>query len=100
MMKTVKIEGALCFTRKAISMKLPELTRLTEPTEPLALTRRECEVMRGLANGRLNKEIADELGISYSAVHKHQQNIFREFHVGTRSEAAIKWMLVMRVTQE
>ncbi len=81
-------------------MKLPELTRLTEPTEPLALTRRECEVMRGLAKGRLNKEIADELGISFSAVHKHQQNIFRKFHVGTRTEAAIKWMLVMRVTQE
>ena len=78
-------------------MKLP---KLTEPTEPLALTRREYDVMRGLANGRLNKEIADELGISYSAVHKHQQKIFRKFHVGTRTEAAIKWMLVMREIQE
>ncbi len=76
------------FTRKERTIKLPKLT------EPLALTRRECEVMRGLANGRLNKEIADELGLSFSAVHKHQHNIFRKLQVNNRTEAAIKWMLV------
>ena len=62
-------------------------------TEPLALTGRENEVMSYLAKGRLNKEIADELGISFSAVHKHQQNIFRKLQVGNRTEAAIKWIL-------
>jgi len=78
-------------------MKLPKLTELTEP---LALTRREHQVMRRLAKGRLKKEIAADLGISFSAVHKHQQNIFRKLQVGNRTEAAIKWMLLMSEIQE
>ncbi len=56
------------------------------------LTPRESEVMRWLARGKLNKEIAEELGISFSAVHKHQYNIFRKLHVDNRTEAAVKWM--------
>ena len=71
-----------------------KLTKLTEPTEPLALTRREHEVIMRLADGKLNKEIADELGISFSAVHKHQHNIFRKLHVNNRTEAALKWMFI------
>src|SRR5882724_7835682 len=43
------------------------------------LTRREKDVMRLLAHGLLYKEIAGKLGISYSAVHKHQHNIFKKF---------------------
>jgi DNA-binding NarL/FixJ family response regulator len=81
------------FTRKETSMKLP---KLTEPIEELTLTRRENEVIRGFAKGRLNKEIADELGLSFSAVHKHQYNIFRKLQVNNRTEAAIKWMLIER----
>jgi DNA-binding NarL/FixJ family response regulator len=49
--------------------------------------------MRCLARGRLNKEIAAELGISFSAVHKHQHSIFRKLQVGNRTEADLKWML-------
>lgn len=56
------------------------------------LSQREQEVMDGLAEGLLYKEIAGELGISYSAVHKYQQNIFRKFHVSNRSEAIRIWM--------
>lgn len=56
------------------------------------LTPRENEVMRCLARGRLYKEAADDLGISFSAVHKHQHNIFRKLHVGNRTKAAMKWM--------
>jgi DNA-binding NarL/FixJ family response regulator len=59
----------------------------------VALTRREDEVMRAMAKGSLNKEIADELGISPSTVHKHQQSIFRKLHVGNRTEATLRWML-------
>jgi DNA-binding NarL/FixJ family response regulator len=55
------------------------------------LTQREKEVMSLLAHGLLYKEIADKLGISYSAVHKHQHKIFIKLGVTNRSEAARKW---------
>lgn len=51
------------------------------------LTKREWEVMRYFARGLLYKEIADQLHISVSAVHKHQHNIFVKLHVSNRMEA-------------
>jgi len=55
------------------------------------LTHREEDVMRRLGNGLLYKEIADELGISLSAVHKHQHNIFLKLHAANRTEAILRW---------
>ncbi len=55
------------------------------------LTARENQVMDGLAKGLLYKEIADELGISFSAVHKHQHKIFNKLRVSNRTEAISKW---------
>jgi FixJ family two-component response regulator len=43
-----------------------------------ALTPREQEVLRLLANGRLNKQIAAELGITDYTVQKHRGNIMRK----------------------
>jgi DNA-binding NarL/FixJ family response regulator len=57
----------------------------------VVLTLREHEIMRCFANGMLYKEIAAELGISYSAVHKHQHNLFVKLQVQNRSEAVQKW---------
>ena len=62
------------------------------PSPRRALASREDEVMRLLAKGRLYKEIADELEVSQSTVHKHKHNIFLKLHVGNRTEAAGKWM--------
>ena len=56
------------------------------------LTKREDEVMHGLAKGLLYKEIADNLHISSSTVNKHQHNIFRKLHVSNRTEAVTKWL--------
>jgi DNA-binding NarL/FixJ family response regulator len=55
------------------------------------LTGREKQVLDGLAKGLLYKEIADWLGISFSAVHKHQHNIFVKLRVSNRTEAIAKW---------
>lgn len=55
------------------------------------LSPREIEVMNNLANGLLYKEIAEKLGVSFSAVHKHQHNIFRKLRVMNRTEAVAKW---------
>ena len=56
------------------------------------LTKRESDVMRGLAKGLLYKEIASELDVSCSTVHKNVHNIFLKLHAGNRTEAAVKWI--------
>jgi DNA-binding NarL/FixJ family response regulator len=56
---------------------------------PLAiLTSRELEVLRSLAAGRSNKEIAAELFISDKTVSVHVSNILAKFGAASRTEAA------------
>ncbi len=52
-----------------------------------SLTEREKEILEQLAKGRMNKEVAHELGISIGTVRKHIQNIYEKLHVNTRVEA-------------
>jgi len=47
----------------------------TNVADPYGLTDREREVLIGVANGRPNKEIARELGISVRTVESHRLNI-------------------------
>jgi two-component system, NarL family, response regulator LiaR len=56
------------------------------------LTPRERDVLKALAEGLLYKEIAHKLHISFSAVHKHQHNIFIKLGVTNRTEAVRKWV--------
>jgi len=63
----------------------------SDSLEDRQLTKRQNEVMRCFAKGLYYKEIASELGISYSAVHKHQHNIFVKFYVCNAREAISKW---------
>ncbi|HTG45496.1 MAG TPA: response regulator transcription factor, partial [Verrucomicrobiae bacterium] len=55
------------------------------------LTQREEEILAALARGRLYKEIADELGITFNTVRAHVQNIYKKLHVCYRSEAVRKF---------
>ena len=58
------------------------------PATPGGLTHREAEVLRLLAGGRTNAQIADELVISAKTVARHLSNIFTKLDVGTRTAAA------------
>jgi len=58
------------------------------PIEPL--TRRELEVLRLIAAGDSNQEIADQLVITLSAVKKHGGNIFRKLNVNSRTQALVR----------
>ncbi|RNC66970.1 response regulator transcription factor [Proteiniphilum sp. X52] len=51
------------------------------------LTRREVEVLTGLVNGMLNKEIADALNISIHTVVRHRKNIAMK--TGIRSQSGL-----------
>lgn len=54
------------------------------------LTPREEEVLRLVAKGLINKEIADELGITLETVRQHLKNCYAKLHVRSRTEAALK----------
>ncbi len=54
----------------------------------LGLTRRELEVLRLIADGRSNREIADELFISEGTAGTHVSNILGKLGVRSRTEAA------------
>lgn len=53
------------------------------------LTRREIEVLKLLAEGLFNKEIAYKLSISEKTVKNHVSNIFKKIGVFDRTQAAV-----------
>lgn len=53
------------------------------------LTERELEVLRLMANGMTNNEVAEQLVISRSTVKFHITNIIEKMGIGTRAEAIV-----------
>jgi DNA-binding NarL/FixJ family response regulator len=58
------------------------------PAYPDGLTQREVEVLRLIAAGRSNPDIAAELVISLNTVARHVSNIFSKTGAANRAEAA------------
>ena len=71
-----RVTGALATPRLAADVEVP-------------LTQRESEVLRQLAYGLTNKEIANALHISYETVKEHVQHILRKIGVSDRTQAAV-----------
>jgi DNA-binding NarL/FixJ family response regulator len=71
-----RVTGALATPRLAADVEVP-------------LTQRESEVLRQLAFGLTNKEIARALHISYETVKEHVQHILRKIGVSDRTQAAV-----------
>ncbi len=61
--------------------------RISVPTP--RLTERELEVLRLVAQGMSNREIAGELYISENTVKNHVRNILEKLHLHTRMEAVM-----------
>ena len=71
---------------------LQELSRPEEITKPPAsepLTERELEVLRLVARGLSNQQIADKLIISEATVRTHVSNILSKLHLASRIQAAL-----------
>ncbi|MFA9555964.1 response regulator [Evansella sp. AB-rgal1] len=100
MLKTSKakdIAEAIRATYKGQSILEPEVTgkimtkMRTKPVEHLhdSLTEREQEVLKLMAEGKSNQEIADELFIALKTVKVHVSNILAKLEVHDRTQAVI-----------
>jgi DNA-binding NarL/FixJ family response regulator len=56
--------------------------------EPSSLTSRELEVLRLVAGGATNGEIAQKLWVTEQTVKFHLSNVYRKLEVGNRTEAS------------
>jgi len=69
------------------------LQELSSPSErlptPDPLTQREVEVLRLVAQGQDNREIAEKLVISEATVRTHVSNILAKLHLASRTQAAL-----------
>ena len=95
-----QLENALQEVMKGGSPMTPDVARkVVEYFQGLGdapgldnLTHREREVLDGLAQGWLYKEIAHRLGISVETARKHLKNIYRKLEVSSRTEAVVKYL--------
>jgi NarL family two-component system response regulator LiaR len=60
-----------------------------KPLTPDPLTRRELDILRLIAQGMSNKEIAGRLVIAEETVHAHVSNILNKLHLANRTQAAL-----------
>ncbi|MCU0716991.1 MAG: response regulator transcription factor [Pirellula sp.] len=72
---------------KRMSSGLGNAKSIVESDIPI--TTREAEVLKKIAIGCSNREIAQSLGISYETVKEHIQHLFRKVGAGDRTQAAI-----------
>jgi DNA-binding NarL/FixJ family response regulator len=86
----IAISGESAWTREELRRVTGALAtpRLSQDIE-VPLTQRESEVLRQMALGLTNKEIAKMLGISYETVKEHVQHILRKVGVTDRTQAAV-----------
>lgn len=69
---------------------LEEFVQMSKPQTPAtSLTARELDVLRQVARGLSNKEIAGELFISENTVKNHIRNLLEKLQMKSRMEAAM-----------
>jgi DNA-binding NarL/FixJ family response regulator len=84
-------QGESALSRSMTLRLMTELARTKEPefTGVPTLTRRELEVLRELASGLSNQEIAEHLFISENTVKYHVHSILEKLNLSDRRDAAI-----------
>jgi len=65
------------------------LREVRAPDSPEALTPRETDVLRLLAEGKSNKQIAADLGVGENTVRTHVSSILAKLGVQSRTQAAL-----------
>ncbi|MGM0890098.1 MAG: response regulator [Bacillota bacterium] len=95
----VVAEGGTCLHPKVTHNLVKEYRRLAaerdsvhavEIRRPLhLLTRRECEVLQRLADGKSNRAVGESLYISEKTVKNHVSNILQKMRVNDRTQAVV-----------
>jgi DNA-binding NarL/FixJ family response regulator len=83
--------GGQWLDQRAASRALATMLKRSEGERDLAavLTQREIEIVRRVATGLRNKEIARELSIAEGTVKIHLHNIYEKLKVGSRLELTL-----------
>jgi DNA-binding NarL/FixJ family response regulator len=55
------------------------------------VTPRQLQIWEGVARGKMNKEIARDLGISDLTIKLHTYALFRKLNVNSRTQLALEW---------
>jgi two-component system nitrate/nitrite response regulator NarL len=81
----VELVEAIATVRRGERFRSAKLGRRGAQRAPSddPLTPREREVLRGIASGLTNKEVAAELGISHRTVETHRENVMRKLGITT-----------------
>jgi predicted ATPase/DNA-binding CsgD family transcriptional regulator len=88
--EAAKEEGRAMPFERAVEYALEEPATPDEgevPAAPAGLTRRELEVLRLLARGMSNREVAANLHLSEHTVHRHASNVYGKLGVSSRAAA-------------
>jgi len=84
------IQAAVKGTGPAKTGKMAEIAATMDNQELIeSLTRRESQVVRNIALGLSNKEIAQALDIGYETVKEHVQNVLRKLDYRDRTQVAV-----------
>jgi DNA-binding NarL/FixJ family response regulator len=81
------------------SVSGPQRSQKVAAAEAVGLTTREVEIVRAVAQGLSNREIAHSLRIAEPTVKFHLSNVYRRLRVTNRTEAA-RWALSTGVASE
>ena len=83
-------QGQLTLHPSIAQKLLKELTLTSEqPPSPDPLTEREVDVLKLIARGLSNQEIADTLVVSIATVYTHVSKILDKLHLASRTQAAL-----------
>ena len=72
---------------QALAARLAVAPPPRRPSHPAGLSARELQVLRLVAAGKTNRQIAADLFISERTVERHVSNIFNKLGVSTRAAA-------------
>ena len=83
--------GEVTMTPQVAARVMEELRQGGQPSSQAGadLSEREVEVLRLIAEGRSNTEIAERLVISEHTVKRHVSNILSKLHLADRTQAAV-----------
>ena len=86
-----EMTGKLVAAFRQAAVNGPELAvkPVAAPVGLASLSPRESDILRGIAQGQANKEIARSLGIAETTVKIHVQHILRKLDVSSRVHAAV-----------